>query len=45
VPPTGAHEDPAAEAVLPSKDTPAAAATATEDPAVPTAPSQVAGSF
>jgi hypothetical protein len=44
VPPTGPREDPAAETVLPGGDAPAAAATATEDPAVPTAPSQVAGS-
>jgi hypothetical protein len=42
-PPTGPCEDPAVEAILPGKDAPAAAVTATEDPAVPTAPSQVAG--
>jgi hypothetical protein len=43
VPPIGAREDPAAEAVLPGEDTLAAAAMATKDPAVPTAHSQVAG--
>jgi hypothetical protein len=43
-PPTDAHEDPTAEAVLPSKDTLAATAMATEYPVVPTGPSQVAGS-
>jgi hypothetical protein len=43
-PPTGPREDPAVETVLPSEDAPASAATATEDPAVPTTPLQVAGS-
>jgi hypothetical protein len=43
-PHTGHCEDPAAAAVLPGEDAPATAATATEDPAAPTAPSQVAGS-
>jgi hypothetical protein len=43
-PPTGPREDPAAETILPSEDAPATAAMTTEDPSVPTAPSQVAGS-
>jgi hypothetical protein len=43
-PPTGPHEDHVAEAVLPCEDAPALATTATEDPAVPIAPLQVAGS-
>jgi hypothetical protein len=43
-PPTGPREDPVVEVVVPGEDAPAAAATSTEDPAVMTAPSQVAGS-
>jgi hypothetical protein len=42
--PTGPHEDPTVEAVLLGKDAPAATVTATKDPVVLTAPSQVAGS-
>jgi hypothetical protein len=41
---TGPREDPTAVAVLPGEDALATAATATKDPAAPTAPSQVAGS-
>jgi hypothetical protein len=36
---TGPREDPVASAILPGEDAPAMAATATEDPAAPTAPS------
>jgi hypothetical protein len=42
-PPPGPHEDPTATTVLPGKDDPVTDAPAAEDPAAPTAPSQVAG--